>query len=247
VERVHEIDLDHLTQTSRGRLHAIVRGEEAGADEVAARDTQLRPAVELIRARLVSWPGSPSAAEQLELHRAISTLYGHPRTTFRDLLPRELPAPSDLAARLRPAAEHVARLLPARLRASRRWITAGAIAGTLGGLAAVTFVAPAAIGTLPVWSALGGVVGGLLRPAGREGEPPPGGALDPDRADAVRAALLHAMLLDLQGRSEIVITRVIDAVAGEDEAPAPDDAALGDWLRECAHRYDLALQREDGS
>ncbi|MCP3904108.1 MAG: hypothetical protein GY715_10790, partial [Planctomycetes bacterium] len=63
-----------------------------------------------------------------------------------------------------------------------------------------------------------------------------------DRDDAVRAAALLAMLLELQGRDEATITRVLDAaIADDDPGPGLDPPA---WLDELRHRFDAQLARE---
>ena len=69
--------------------------------------------------------------------------------------------------------------------------------------------------------------------------------------DAVRAAALFALLLELQGRDEAAITRILDGALPDDAHQADAaDATLGDprvcadWLDDVRHRLDLALARE---
>ena len=67
----------------------------------------------------------------------------------------------------------------------------------------------------------------------------------PDLGDAVRAAALFAMLLELQGRGEATITRVLDhAVAPDDEQPIESAAHVQPYLTELRHRFDMALASE---
>ena len=53
------------------------------------------------------------------------------------------------------------------------------------------------------------------------------------------------MLLELQGRDESTITRVLDRAIDQDDsaALAGDDQAQR-WLDDLRHRFDLALARE---
>jgi mRNA-degrading endonuclease toxin of MazEF toxin-antitoxin module len=69
-------------------------------------------------------------------------------------------------------------------------------------------------------------------------------------AEALRSAALFALLLELQGREEAAITRILDRTLGEadvDDAglTGPDDGAA--WLDEVRHRFDLALTAEGGA
>ncbi|MHC4130287.1 MAG: hypothetical protein ACYSUA_19420, partial [Planctomycetota bacterium] len=132
-------------------------------------------------------------------------------------------------------------------KADARWIAAGAAAGALGCVAAAAFAAPAVIGALPVWSALGAAVAAVIRATktvtkapDTADEPIPSG-----RGDAVRAAALFALLLELQGREEAAITRILDATVGDDEPPEMETtAAARGWLDGLRHRLDLALAGE---
>ena len=125
---------------------------------------------------------------------------------------------------------------------------AGAAAGALGCLTAATLLAPVAIAALPAWTVLGAAVGAVIR-ASVPDRSDDGGR--PDEAgpdDAVRSAALFALLLELQGRGEAAITRILDQVVGDQ-----DDIALGDepaarrWLDGLRHRLDLALAAEGGA
>jgi hypothetical protein len=71
----------------------------------------------------------------------------------------------------------------------------------------------------------------------------------PDDAwgDAVRAATLFAVLLELQGRSESAISAVLDEVFAESAPPLAERTDLGPWLDEVRHRFDLALAGEGRS
>ncbi len=72
-----------------------------------------------------------------------------------------------------------------------------------------------------------------------------------DAGDAVRAAALFALLLELQGRGEAEISRVLDRALPPDDDPGtirPGDAAACErWLGELRHRLDLALAERPGS
>ena len=111
---------------------------------------------------------------------------------------------------------------------------------------------PVALAAIPVWTLGGASLAGLLQMMGlpargdaaERAEPADGAPID----DAVRAAALFALLLELQGRDEAAITRILDGVLPDDADEA--GAALGepracaDWLDEVRHRLDLALARE---
>ena len=114
---------------------------------------------------------------------------------------------------LRESSRRMVDLLPARLRDTSRWLAAGAVAGALGCVAAATLVAPAAIVALPAWAGVGAALGDH-RPARLSKQAPPDEPID--LTDAVNAALF-AIVLELQGRDETEITRIIDRVAGEEE------------------------------
>ncbi len=246
--RVVEVDLEHLTEASRANLAGLVGTAPVGAAPAPTR--QVERAFALIVDHLHSWPAEPGPAERAELHREIALLHRAEHASWRSFLR----APSldrlraDPAAALRAGAERVAGLLPPRLRASPRWAAAGAAAGALGCVAAATLVAPAAIGALPVWSSLGAVVAAVagalpgVSRAGREA------SASSSRDEAVRAAAMFALLLELQGRPEAQITRVLDRTAGGDEGPGIGEVrAARAWLEGLRHRLDLALAAEEGA
>ncbi|MDY7109499.1 MAG: hypothetical protein SYC29_12765, partial [Planctomycetota bacterium] len=188
--------------------------------------------------------------EQAELHRRIAEVYRPTAQAWRGLL--RLPAEmkkSELAQQARHSATRIAEMLPDRLRRSPKWLAAGALSGALGCVTAAMFISPVAIGALPLWSAIGAAVAGVVQPGGKSR---PADARDgaDDRlgpADALRSAALFALLLELQGREEAAITRILDRTLPEGEV---DDADLADaddraaWLDEVRHRFDLALAAE---
>ena len=110
-------------------------------------------------------------------------------------------------------------------------------------------ISPVAIGALPLWSAIGAAVAAAVQPGGGgakiAGESEPG-----DWSDAVRAATLFALLLELQGRDETTISRVLEGAIEEDDAlgdgerPEGRARACAEWLDDVRHRFDLALARE---
>jgi hypothetical protein len=61
----------------------------------------------------------------------------------------------------------------------------------------------------------------------------------------VNAAALFAVVLELQGRDETEITRIIDRVAGEEDPPVMRDVeSVRAWLDALRRRLDLALEAE---
>ena len=66
-----------------------------------------------------------------------------------------------------------------------------------------------------------------------------------DLTDAVDAAALFAIVLELQGRDETDITRIIDRVAGDEDPLAMHDVeAIRVWLDALRARLALALEAE---
>jgi hypothetical protein len=239
-QRVLELDLDHATDASVRNLAALI-GDDAAP---AAPPRRLESAFGLIAERAGAWNGAPSPREQDALHRDVAAVYRDRAAGMGRLLgmPDGLKGakPDQLAA----GAQRILGLLPDRLRSSPKWLAAGALSGALGCVAVGALLAPAALAALPAWAISGASIAGILQLARGGGD---GGANDDepaDRADAVRAAALLAMLLELQGRDEVTITRVLDGAIADDEPaddPADDPAP---WLDELRHRFDVALARE---
>jgi hypothetical protein len=109
-------------------------------------------------------------------------------------------------------------------------------------------ISPVAIASLPMWSAIGAAVAAVAQPAGS----PKAAAIDDnspaDIGDAVRAAVLFAILLELQGRDEAAITRILDRVIDESSDPLLTSTREMDvWLDDIRHRFDTALARESAA
>jgi hypothetical protein len=241
-ERVVELDLDHLTDKTASKLAATVQGQ---ADATPGR-RRLESAFQLIVEHANRWSGPPSTADQAELHRAIARLHREEKAWRKLLAPPE--GLANLAGGLKRSADRVKSLMPERLRASPRWLAGGALAGALGCVAAATLVLPGAVAALPVWSAVGAAVGGVLQPKGKGREKDEGKAAPPDSTDfdqAIRAATLLALLLEVQGHDEAAIGRVLDrALPAESDAIIGSVDAVPSFLGEVKHRADLALQQE---
>lgn len=245
-QRVLELDLDHLTDASVGGLGRLVG--VTGATTTAPR--RIEPAFELIADHVDQWPGAPDAKQQARLHEEIALLYRRELPSWKALLRVPAELKGDLTAPLRSGAESVVALLPQRLRVRPRWLASGAAAGALGCVAASALLSPVAIGALPIWAALGAAVAGVAgtygpKKAAAPAEDPP--ALS-GRGDAVRAAALFALLLELQGRDEAAITRILDQViCDDDDLDAATAEQVGAWLDGLRHHLDLALASEAGS
>jgi hypothetical protein len=241
-DQVIDVDLEHLTDTSRARLAALLGGTPATGSAAA----RLEQAFTLILEQARRWTGTPPAGEQAELHQAIAALYNNERSHWRSWLKIPINPAGDLLGQAKVGARQMLDLLPARLRANPRWYAAGALAGALSCIAAATLVAPAAIASLPLWAGLGAVLGALVKPAGAE---QPAADHPPiDLSDAVNGAALFALVLELQGRPEVVITRILDRLAGEGDPPVLKDVdAVRRWLDELCRRFALACQVEGGA
>lgn len=151
----------------------------------------------------------------------------------------------DLAAELRPAAEKMVGLLPNRLRRSQRWLLAGAAAGALGGLTAALLGTPTAVGSLPLWPAVGAAIAGLIQQETSNRGKDVSAPNSMEYGDAVRAAALFCLLLEFQGREEIEITRLLDRTLDPKVETMLDSIeAVRRWLDELRHRYNVALAEE---
>lgn len=101
---------------------------------------------------------------------------------------------------------------------------------------------PAAIASLPLWAGMGAALSALLKP---QGAPPPAVATPVDLGAAINSAALFALVLELQGRPEAAITRIIDRTAGTgDPSVIPNLDAARRWLEELRQRCDAACRAE---
>jgi hypothetical protein len=235
-DRVIELDLDHLTDTSRKRLMRLLG--YGGQEPLPAR--RIDRAFALILEHAAGWSGPPGMPKQAELQRAIAKLYGDRRQAWQDMLRVRLNGGMPQLSDLRESSRRMIDLLPARLR-NTRWLAAGAVAGALGCVAAATLVAPAAIVALPAWAGVGAALSALIGPGGKGRAAPPEEPID--LTDAVNAAALFAIVLELQGRDETEITRIIDRVTVGEETPELRDLdSARAWLDTLLARFDRALQ-----
>jgi hypothetical protein len=242
-ERVMELDLDHLTPASGERLRAwLGLGDEPRSPAVPIAMAFAR-IVEHVRL----WRRRPDGVRQAELHRAIAQDYRGTAIRWPAALRRGVPQGAASVEQLRAGAEGMLALLPARLKRSSRWLSAGAIAGALGCVAAATLVAPAAIAALPAWAGLGAALSAVLHWT-TAGEPAaPAAAEAEDCGEAVAAAALFALVLHLQGRDETAISDILDRVLDADEPPPIRDAAEAEaWLGRLEQRLTQALGSADG-
>jgi hypothetical protein len=135
-------------------------------------------------------------------------------------------------------------LLHPSLRRSPRWIATGAAAGALGCVASAALLFPAVITALPVWAGFGAALAAMLpRPQPASGERLPDGPRASSTQDSLDAALLFAIVLELQGRGESEIARVIDAVFHESDSRELTTALVRAYVDEVRHRFDLVMHR----
>jgi hypothetical protein len=258
-DRVIELDLDHLTNETAARLGMIAQTDASG---VPAHARRLEHAFTLIGDyfRRLGHANAAPDQELAALHSRIAALYRDTGSApWQALLTTPAGAieqlgktmseqdPRELVINIKASAQKFAQLLPERLRRSPNWMAAGAAAGALGCVAAATLVSPVAIGGLPIWSAVGAAIAAVVQPASKSNAPTDETAAS-ERGDAVRSAALLAMVLELQGRGEAVITRVLDQAIPDDAAEKElmDEAAVKRWLDDVRHRFDLAMTREAG-
>ena len=248
-QRVVDVDLEHLTDASRRRLEQLLgAGTDRSAPSVGGK---LEPAFGLIIRHAEQWHQPPSAEQQAALHRELAKLYGGAaRRDWQTLLGLKAPMVDwqaqgeSLKAQLGGGAARMVDLLPPRLRRSPSWLAAGGLAGAMGCVAAATLVTPAALASLPLWAGLGSALSLALPGGEQQGEQSVGAAAEQDLTAPVRGAALFTLVLELQGRDETTITRIIDRVAREDDPPLKDPGAARAWLEELRHRLDLVLTEE---
>lgn len=235
--RIVEIDLDHLTETSRAGLLAATG--HGGREREAS--PPIGVAFDLIVEHARRWQGPPGPPEQAELQRAIAGVYRSRRARWQEMLKVHIESGVPSAEALKAGAEGMLTLLPARLKGSLGWLAAGASAGALGCVAAATLLSPAAIVALPAWAGLGGALAAALRASLGGGSDTP--AAPPESCgQAVAAAALFALVLHLQGRDEAAITAILDQVLPQAEPPAMHGPeAVRDWLAGLEWRLEDAL------
>ena len=243
-ERIVELDLDYFTQASAAKLASIIESPARAKTDSAAR--RLEQAFSLI-ARECGDVGVRSTSDYVELHRKIMLIYQDQISMWQRVasLATARVQTNDLAATLKANAGKMVDRLPARLRLNPRWLAAGAAAGALGCVAASALIAPVAIAALPMWSAIGAGISAAIAPFRNQGPP----AIEPDSVgddleQSIRSATLLAIVLELQGGPEPVITRVLDQALVDDELPSIDEASIRRWLDHVRHRFDMALARE---
>jgi len=254
---VLELDLDHATHTSLAKLAELLRGATGttGAPQHAAPGRHIERAFAVIIEHVEQWGESPGHREQATLQRDILKLYGSEPSNWSTLLASSKSISEmsvDAAKALRTNADRALQLLPPSVRVRPKWAIAGASAGAVGCIAAAMIAAPAAIGALPIWTAIGGAIAAAASAA-----MPPRAVDDAHdhhheaTADAVRAAALTSLLLELQGRSEQSISQVLERVLSDPEVDEPgpldDVERVRDWLALVRHRYDLATAEEASS
>lgn len=241
-KHVMELDLDHLTEASLANLAQLV-----GVEHEQHTSRHVEAAFDLILDHYRDWHDAPTIEKQTDLHRAIGALYRDQHDSWRKLLGAPLDLKGDLTAPLRTAAHRVTNLLPPRLRLDARWMACGALTGALGCVAAATLLSPVAIAGLPMWTAIGAAIATVTKafmPADTDTnvQTPTNSN---ERSDALRTAALFALLLEVQGRDEVAITRILDRTLPEDGDLAVDSADTARvWLDDLRHRFDIALTKE---
>ncbi len=241
-QHVIELDLDHLTEASLAKLAQLV-----GVQHEQHSLRHIEAAFELILDHYRDWPDAPTIEKQADLHRAIGGLYRDQHDSWRRLLGAPLDLKGDLTAPLRNGVQRVTNLLPPRLRVDARWMTCGALTGALGCIAAATLLSPIAIAGLPMWTAIGAAIATAtkaFKPGDTDTEEQ-APTNSNQRSDALRAAALFALLLELQGRDEVGITRILDRTLPEaTDADVESEEVARHWLDDLRHRLDLALAKE---
>lgn len=245
---VLEIDLDHLTDTSLARWRELLRSvppDRRSRGGTAPHLRRLEQAFSAIESHAARWDGEVTFERQSVLAREITSLYRQADRRWTLPVNVDWDNISDSGAMrdtIVDGVNYARRVMPPGLLDRPEWMAAGAVAGALGCVAAAMLISPVAIASLPVWSVIGAAVGAFL-PRRDETEQPREDETTFD--DAVRSAAVLALLLELQGRSETVITRVLEKSLPEERPPFEDMDIVRAWLAELRHRFDVALSEEE--
>ncbi len=243
--QVIELDLEHATEASLAKLEVLT-----GSSSKQVKARHIEEAFSLIVNNVEGWTSSPNLAQQAELHREIAKLYKNEQESWQELLKLPKDLKGDLGASIKGGAERVVGLLPSNLRINPRWMAAGALTGALGCVAAATLLSPIAIGALPLWSGIGAAIATAMdtfrKPEDKQSSDKSAERIE--ITESVQAATLFALLLELQGRNETVISQVLEQVLDSDEPAELDNVeSVKRWLDDVKHRFDMALAKESSS
>ncbi|MEX0654262.1 MAG: DUF2868 domain-containing protein [Phycisphaeraceae bacterium] len=255
-DAVLDLDLDHATDASLRQLaQRLPRDQDTTTPPAAGHTRHLEAAFDRIVTHARQWQGPPDPPARSKLHREIAALYRSDGGGDAKALTKLLDVPTDFRgdwqSKVRNSASRVVDMLPPSLRLRPRWLAAGAASGALGCVAAATLLSPLAIAALPTWTAIGAAIAAAAQPRG--GHTVSDVPQDADEAlhsddytEAVDAAALFAMLLQLQGLGEATISRVLDRVLTDvdDTRRLTDADAVRRWLDELRHRFDVAFAEE---
>jgi hypothetical protein len=244
-ERVLEVDLDNLTDNSARRLSRFLGSNPRKAAQGNADGALVAEAFARILDRARGWNAAPNALEQAELHREISRIYRGRGDVWKTLLGATGEPGNNPAAMLELGASRMMEILPERLRKNRNWIATGAVAGAMACVAAATFAAPVALAALPVWAGLGGALSWVAKErldasAGKQRPV----ASEANLGDAVSAATLFTVLLELQGLDERDITRMFDEVFDVELPELRSVSEIESWLQSVRERLMAARTRQ---
>jgi Protein of unknown function (DUF2868). len=242
-DRIIEVDLDHLTDASRSKLSALI----GARSDARAPMRRIEQSFRLILEHATRWSGVPDVTAQAELHRAIAALYSGEDASWQTLFRSQVNAGANLLDRLQSSADRVVNLLPEKLRSRPKWLAAGAMAGAMACVAAATVISPAAIASLPVWAGLGAALALIVPLKYSEHSAAPLKPAQDYLTHPVTSAALFAVLLELQGRDEVTITRLLEHIAGEEDPSLDSIDAARQWLREMRVRFEHALAAERSS
>lgn len=235
--RIVELDLRHLTEPTLARLRGL--DEAAGGAGGAVAD---RGALEHALDEIDGWARgrdhSPEALGRL-LKRIDGRFGAQPawRRASRALTAGDLAGAREAVTE---SARSLGRMLPGWMPRHPGWMAATATLVTTGTLSAVVLAGGPigwAAGAWPLYAAVGAALGELGGRGSAALKPEPPGEDEAVSAGA-RAAVLHALVLALQGLPDERIAREIDGVLGDapEVRSAADVPALTAHVRERSAR-----------
>lgn len=226
-ERIVEIDLHHLTPATEARVRGL--GEQAGPSNWRDRAANAGgAALERALSEVDRWAAGTDHSPK-SLATLLQRIDGHFEAQPAWRRAAGAVSAGDLAgarAAVTDGARSLGRMLPGWMPKHPGWMTASATLVTTGTLSAVLLAGgPIGFfaGAWPLYAAAGAAIGELTGRGAAAVKPEPPGEAEA-AASGARAAVLHALVLHLQGLPDERIARAVDEVLRD----APEVRTSGD-------------------